>query len=73
MKIFRPIAVSALMMAFLFLVPSSIFAQPLDPCRDPDLPPCEIPIDSNLIVLMAAAVGLAGKKAYECKRVSKSL
>lgn len=48
--------------------PNSLFAQfsePVDPCTDP-ADPC--PIDSNLIVLFAAAVVVAAKKTYDFKR-----
>ena len=73
MKILKKALFSFSLAFILYLVPLGLIAQPIDPCEDPDLPPCEIPIDSNLIVLIAAAVGFAGKKAYEYKIVSKSL
>ena len=46
-------------------IPFQVFAQPIDPCTDP-ADPC--PIDSNLIVLFAAAFLFAAKKAYQSKK-----
>ena len=70
MKIFSRIVVSALLMACFFLLPIAVVAQPIDPCTDPDLP---CPIDSNLIVLMFAAVAIAGKKAYDYKKITRHI
>ncbi len=48
------------------LMPSLAFAQPGDPGCSPDDPAC--PIDSSVILLIAAAVGIAGKKYYDRKK-----
>ena len=50
-------------------LPCDVFAQaggfPPDPCTDPNLP---CPIDGGLSFLIAAAVGLGAKKAYDAKK-----
>lgn len=70
MKFFTHTVVSFLLMVCLFLIPFSVLAQPIDPCTDP-ADPC--PIDSNLIVLMFAAVAIAAKKAYDYKKSTSAL
>ena len=69
MKIFTQKAFPFLIVLALFIIPTGVIAQPIDPCTDPD-DPC--PIDSNVIVLIAAAVGAAGKKAYDYKKIKRS-
>ena len=54
-------------MMIVIATPYKIFAQLIDPCTDPQ-DPC--PIDSNLIVLVVAAVAVAAKKSYDFKRTS---
>ena len=51
---------------FLFLCnPMLGLAQPLNPCPDPKLGDC--PIDSNLYLLVVAAIFFAARKAYYIK------
>lgn len=45
-------------------------ADPGDPCTTPD-EPC--PMDGGVVFLIAAGVGLAGKRAYKQKRDSKTV
>lgn len=47
------------------IMPAKVLAGPTDPCTAPE-DPC--PIDSNLVVLMIAAAGIAAKKAYDHKK-----
>lgn len=47
------------------LFPAGAFAQPPDPCTDP-LDPC--PIDNNVYILIAGAIGIAAKKTYDYKK-----
>jgi hypothetical protein len=58
----QKISLFFLMIAFAF-VPAISFAQdPEDPCTAPE-DPC--PIDSGVVLLMAAVVGIAAKKTYD--------
>ena len=66
MKLIKQITLGFLAVVFL-LIPHILFAQPIDPCTDPE-DPC--PIDSNLIVLFVAAVLIAAKKAHDFKKTA---
>jgi len=63
LKNIRPILSILFMLAFLTL-PTILFAQ--DPGCDPLDPAC--PIDGGLSLLIAAGIGIAGKKAYENRK-----
>ena len=69
MKLTKQITLRFLAVVFL-LIPHILFAQPIDPCTDP-ADPC--PIDSNLIILIAVAVAIAAKKAYDFKKTSPAV
>ena len=56
---------STLVVALMIFSPMASFAQ-VDPCDDPDNPPC--PIDGGLSLLIAAGIGLGAKKAYKRKK-----
>ena len=67
MKFFKNI-IGILGILALFSLPFKVAAQgPTDPCTDP-ADPC--PIDSNLVVLVVAAVIIAAKKTYSFKNFS---
>ena len=70
MKIFTRTVVSALLLACVFLLPIVVVAQPIDPCTDP-ADPC--PIDSNVVLLVVAAIGVAAKKAYDLKKMPSAI
>ena len=70
MKKLIHIPLMLLLSCALFLIPSAALAQPEDPCTDPDLP---CPIDSNLMVLIAVAVGVAAKKTISYKGLAKQI
>jgi hypothetical protein len=66
MKAIKKLIPLAVLVMFL-VVPSLLIAQPPpDPCPDPQLPDC--PIDSGLVLLIAAAVLIALKKAFDYKK-----
>lgn len=51
---------------FLFIVtPFLACAQPIDPCTDPD-DPC--PVDSGVVLLIMAVIGIAAKKTYDYRK-----
>lgn len=58
-----------IMMLFLFflLAGTALHAQPCDPGPDPDHP-IECPIDSGVVFLIIAGVGLAARKVYIAKK-----
>ena len=64
MKLIKQITLKFLAVVFL-LIPYILCAEPINPCTDP-ADPC--PIDSNLIILIAVAVAIAAKKAYDFKK-----
>lgn len=49
-----------------FALPSKSNAQPIDPGCDPLDPAC--PIDGGVSLLIAAAIGIGAKKAYNQKK-----
>ncbi len=65
MKAIKKLIPLAVLVIFL-VVPSLLIAQPTDPCPDPGAPDC--PIDSGLVLLIAAAVLIALKKAIDYKK-----
>lgn len=67
MRIIKRIAIVIVFVAFVVASPYKIFAQPVDPCTDP-VDPC--PIDSNIVVLVIAALVIAAKKTYDSKRTA---
>ena len=67
MRIIKRLFITSLIAVIVTSAPQNVLAQPVDPCTDP-ADPC--PIDSNLIVLFAAAIAVAAKKTYDYKRVS---
>ena len=70
MRIIKRIILIPFLALVIMAAPYSAFAQPVDPCTDP-ADPC--PIDSNLIVLVFAAVAIAAKKAYDYKTNTRSI
>ena len=64
MNIIKRFTLIGFLAVIMLSAPHRLFAQPVDPCTDP-ADPC--PIDSNLIVLFAAAIVVAAKKTYDYK------
>ena len=57
----------AIVLFFFVCLPTLVNAQP-DPCGDPITNPC--PIDSGLLLLIAAAAGYGIKKALDSRKVA---
>lgn len=57
-KLFRVVFMLAIMMAPVF-----VYADPIDPGDDPD-----VPIDGGLSLLLAAGVGYIAKKGYDARK-----
>ena len=70
MKFFKRAAYFIVLAGLIIFLPIHLMAQPPDPCTDP-LDPC--PIDSNLVVLIAVALAIAAKKAYDFKKTSPAV
>ena len=70
MVLIKHITFFLLLAGVFFVMPIQLFAQPVDPCTDPT-DPC--PIDSNLIVLVTAALAIAAKKAYDYKKAPQNI
>jgi hypothetical protein len=66
----QKISIFFLMIAFA-VVPAVSFAQdPEDPCTAPE-DPC--PIDSGVLLLVAAVVGIAAKKTYDYRNAVQAI
>ncbi len=70
MNFFKKILPVLLFFAFCMIIPSILYAQPIDPCTDPF---AYCPIDDNVILLIVAVILLAAYKfiAYSKSRFAR--
>lgn len=67
----KPIFKLFILIFFLFILPSALFAQACVGGQDPGCSPdddCPCPIDNGVLMLIGVVVALAAKKAYDFRK-----